>query len=425
MKKNSNSCDCDSSSCSNHETDSSQPVNQQDENAQMKARMAMIKHKIMVMSGKGGVGKSTVAANIAVALAMEGKSVGLLDVDFHGPSIPKLLHLEGQMLMGSEDGMVPVEYVHGIKVMSLGFMMGDQDSAVIWRGPLKMGVIKQLLTDVSWGELDYLIIDFPPGTGDEPLSVAQYLPDADGAVIVTTPQDLSLSDVRKSIDFCRKLNMKILGVIENMSGMVCPHCGNVVDVFKKGGGQIMASEMGVPFLGRIPLDPKIVEASDNGVPFVYHYNETEAAKAFSEAVLPILALEHKAGKDTKKSKELKQKENPMKFVKIAIPVEGGRLCAHFGHCETFILVDVDTENKAVINKIEMPPPPHEPGLLPRWLHEKGANMIIAGGMGSRAQGLFAESGIQVITGAPSEAPEVLVKNYLDGTLVVGDNVCDH
>jgi predicted Fe-Mo cluster-binding NifX family protein/MinD-like ATPase involved in chromosome partitioning or flagellar assembly len=356
---------------------------------------------------------------------MEGKSVGLLDVDFHGPSIPKLLHLEGQMLMGSEDGMVPVEYVHGIKVMSLGFMMGDQDSAVIWRGPLKMGVIKQLLTDVSWGELDYLIIDFPPGTGDEPLSVAQYLPDADGAVIVTTPQDLSLSDVRKSIDFCRKLNMKILGVIENMSGMVCPHCGNVVDVFKKGGGQIMASEMGVPFLGRIPLDPKIVEASDNGVPFVYHYNETEAAKAFSEAVLPILALEHKAGKDTKKSKELKQKENPMKFVKIAIPVEGGRLCAHFGHCETFILVDVDTENKAVINKIEMPPPPHEPGLLPRWLHEKGANMIIAGGMGSRAQGLFAESGIQVITGAPSEAPEVLVKNYLDGTLVVGDNVCDH
>ncbi|MBN1662370.1 MAG: P-loop NTPase [Deltaproteobacteria bacterium] len=425
MKKNSDSCDCDSASCSNHETAGGQPVKQQDENEQMKARMSKIKHKIMVMSGKGGVGKSTVAANIAVAMAMEGKSVGLLDVDFHGPSIPKLLHLEGQLLTGSEDGMQPVDYVHGIKVMSLGFMLGNQDSAVIWRGPLKIGVIKQLLTDVSWGELDYLIIDFPPGTGDEPLSVAQFLPDADGAVIVTTPQDLSLSDVRKSIDFCRKLNMKIIGVIENMSGMVCPHCGNVVDVFKKGGGQTMAGEMGVPFLGRIPLDPRIVTASDDGVPFVYHFNETEAAKAFSEAVLPILMLEEQGGSVTVNPVNLKPKESDMKSIKIAIPVEGGRLCAHFGHCETFVLVDVDTETKKIIKKEELPPPPHEPGLLPHWLHEKGANMIIAGGMGSRAQGLFAENGIQVLVGASSDAPEALVKNYLDGALVTGDNVCDH
>jgi ATP-binding protein involved in chromosome partitioning len=253
-------------------------------------RMAQINHKIMVLSGKGGVGKSTVAVNIAVALALEGKQVGILDVDFHGPSIPTLLKLNGEHVKAGENGIEPVDFVEGIKVMSIGFFMPEQDRAVIWRGPMKINVIKQLLAEVNWGHLDYLIIDFPPGTGDEPLSVAQLIPDADGAVIVTTPQDLSLIDVRKSIDFCKQLKIPVLGVIENMSGLVCPHCENVVDIFKRGGGEKMAGEMGVPFLGRIPIEPLIVEASDNGKPFLYHYGKTPAAEAFVKAIQPILGM---------------------------------------------------------------------------------------------------------------------------------------
>jgi Mrp family chromosome partitioning ATPase len=253
-------------------------------------RMAQIKHKIMVLSGKGGVGKSTVAVNVAVALAMEGKKVGILDVDFHGPSIPTLLKLNGKPVKAGDDGILPVDFVEGIKVMSIGFLMQEQDKAVIWRGPMKINVIKQLLAEVDWGYLDYLVLDFPPGTGDEPLSVAQLIPDADGAIIVTTPQDLSLIDVRKSIDFCKQLNVPVLGVIENMSGFVCPHCKNVVDIFKRGGGEKMAGEMGVPFLGRIPIEPLIVEASDNGKPFIYHYGKTPAAKAFAKAIKPILEM---------------------------------------------------------------------------------------------------------------------------------------
>jgi Mrp family chromosome partitioning ATPase len=255
--------------------------------------MAMIKHKIMVLSGKGGVGKSTVAVNIAVALALQGKQVGILDVDFHGPSIPTLLHLNGKSVKAGNDGIEPVDFVEGIKVMSIGFFMPEQDRAVIWRGPMKINVIKQLLAEVNWGHLDYLVIDFPPGTGDEPLSVAQLIPDADGAVIVTTPQDLSLIDVRKSIDFCKQLNVPVLGVIENMSGLVCPHCGKVVDIFKRGGGEKMAGEMGVPFLGRIPIEPLIVEASDNGKPFIYHYGKTPAAEAFVKTVQPLLGMTRK------------------------------------------------------------------------------------------------------------------------------------
>jgi ATP-binding protein involved in chromosome partitioning len=260
------------------------------EDMALKDRMAQIKHKILVLSGKGGVGKSTVAVNIAVALGLEGKKVGILDADFHGPSIPTLLHLKGKSLRAGKNGMDPIEFVEGVKVMSIGFLMPEQDKAVIWRGPMKMGVLKQLLAEVNWGDLDFLVIDFPPGTGDEPLSVAQLIPDADGAVIVTTPQELSLSDVRKSIDFCKQLKIPVLGVIENMSGLVCPHCSEVIDVFKRGGGEKMAKEMDVPFLGRIPIEPLIVEASDNGKPFIYHYGKTLAAEAFRKAVQPILHM---------------------------------------------------------------------------------------------------------------------------------------
>jgi len=254
--------------------------------------MAQIRHKILVLSGKGGVGKSTIAVNIAVGLGMEGKKVGLLDVDFHGPSIPTLLRLGNQTLRTDGKNAFPLDYVYGIKVVSLGLLLPDQDEAVIWRGPLKMGVIRQFLADIQWGELDYLIIDFPPGTGDEPLSVAQMLPESDGAVIVTTPQEMSLADVRKSISFCRQVKVPVLGVVENMSGLNCPHCGKLIELFKTGGGESMAKKLKVPFLGRIPLEPAVVEASDSGLPFIYHYNQTGAAQAFREGIIKtILSLD--------------------------------------------------------------------------------------------------------------------------------------
>ena len=260
------------------------------EDEKLKRNMERIAHKILVLSGKGGVGKSTVAVNLAIALALEGMRVGLLDVDFHGPSVPTLLHLEGRRPEVTENGMLPITIEGGMKVMSLGFLLQRPDDAVIWRGPLKIGAIKQLLGDVEWGDLDYLVIDFPPGTGDEPLTVAQTIPEADGAVVVTTPQDVSTIDVSKSVTFCRQLNIPVLGVVENMSGLVCPHCSQVIDLFKQGGGEEMAKRMNVPFLGRIPLDPQIVESSDAGEPFIFHHKNTEAAEAFRRIVAPLLAL---------------------------------------------------------------------------------------------------------------------------------------
>jgi ATP-binding protein involved in chromosome partitioning len=252
-----------------------------------------IKHKIMVMSGKGGVGKSSIAANIAVGLSMKGKKVGLMDIDIHGPSIPKIVGLEGVSLKQSEEGMMPVEYSNNLKVMSIGFLIRDKKDAVIWRAPLKHSLIRQFLTDVRWGDLDYLIIDCPPGTGDELISIAQLLEGADGAVVVTTPQDVALNDVRKSISFCRHVNLPVIGVIENLSGFVCPNCGTVVDIFKTGGGEKMASEMEVPFLGRIPIDPKIVEHSDNGKPFIQYVSQSPAVSAFEAIITPLLSLDQK------------------------------------------------------------------------------------------------------------------------------------
>lgn len=245
---------------------------------QLHKRMASIRNKIVVLSGKGGVGKSTVAVNLAVSLSMAGHKVGLLDVDIHGPSVPTMLGLEDASIVGSREGLVPVD-LEGLKVMSLGFMLVDQDEAVIWRGPRKTGVIKQFLKDVAWGELDFLVIDSPPGTGDEPLAVCQLVEGLDGALVVTTPQKVAAVDVRKSISFCRELKIPIVGVVENMSGFVCPKCGESSRILRSGGGRMVAEGMGVPFLGEIPIEPGIAEASDQGRAFVTHNNSSPAAKS--------------------------------------------------------------------------------------------------------------------------------------------------
>jgi ATP-binding protein involved in chromosome partitioning len=255
----------------------------------LQARMSQVKHKILILSGKGGVGKSTVAVNLALSMALAGRKVGLLDIDIHGPSIPKLLNLEGHSVQADDEALLPIFGPKGLKVMSIGFLLQGPDDPVIWRGPLKMGVIQQFLKDVDWGTLDFLIVDSPPGTGDEPLSIIQFLEKADGAVIVTTPQELALTDVRKCINFCHQLSLPVLGVIENMSGFVCPNCGAVVNIFKVGGGEEMAHQMKVPFLGRIPIDPDIVEASDSGKPYIVHFAASATAVAFQKIIEEIQA----------------------------------------------------------------------------------------------------------------------------------------
>ncbi len=260
------------------------------EQTQIRLQMAKIKHKILILSGKGGVGKSTVAVNLAISLFLEGKKVGLLDIDIHGPSIPKVLNLEGTALQTDGEALLPVEVSENLKVMSIGFLLRGSDDAVIWRGPMKYHMIKQFLKDVRWGNLDFLIVDSPPGTGDEPLSVVQLLEKADGAVIVTTPQEMALSDVRKCITFCRNLNLPVIGVLENMSGFICPKCGHRTDIFKSGGGEKMAGEMAVPFLGRIPIDPGIVDACDSGKPYIQKYKDSQTAHAFNQSILPFVDL---------------------------------------------------------------------------------------------------------------------------------------
>lgn len=246
-----------------------------------------IKHTIVVMSGKGGVGKSTVAVNLAVALASEGYKTGLLDVDIHGPSIPTMLKLQNTRALSDGKLLSPV-MVGDLKVMSIGFLLENTNDAIIWRGPMKAGVISQFLTEVNWGDLDYLVIDSPPGTGDEPLSVCQQIKGSFSALIVTTPQEVAAADVRKSIDFCNKLDVNVVGVIENMSGFVCPGCSCETHIFSSGGGEKTADEFGVRFLGKIPIDPAIGIACDNGSPFVYTHSKTPVAKAFIEVVNQIV-----------------------------------------------------------------------------------------------------------------------------------------
>lgn len=227
--------------------------------------LSQVKHKLVVMSGKGGVGKSTVATDLALLLSQKGFKVGLLDVDLHGPSIAGILGLTGTPLTAVGDKMIPYHYNENLYVMTIQGLMQDKDAALIWRGPVKIGVIRQFLSDTQWPALDYLVIDCPPGTGDEPLTVIQTIKDVE-AVIVTTPQKIALDDVRKSISFCEMAQVKIAGLVENMSGLVCPHCHEVINIFKTGGGEELAKEKNITFLGKLPMDPAVVNSDDAGSP---------------------------------------------------------------------------------------------------------------------------------------------------------------
>jgi ATP-binding protein involved in chromosome partitioning len=253
---------------------------------ELRVRMSKIKHKIAIISGKGGVGKSTVTVNLAASFAKSGLKVGILDADIHGPSVPRLLGLTGKQVQVGPPGAFPVIGPFGIKVMSIDFFMPEQTPS-IWRGPLKMGAIRQFLQEIVWGDLDVLFIDLPPGTGDEPLTIAQYLPEMDGVIVVTMPSELSSAIVKKSITFALRLNLPIIGVVENMSGFICPHCGTKTEIFKSGGGRKIAEEAGIAFLGSIPIDPSVSIEADEGKTFVEDNPDSAAAKAFKEVTQKV------------------------------------------------------------------------------------------------------------------------------------------
>ena len=265
--------------------DESREAQMEQQEQEIKERLSHIKNKILVMSGKGGVGKSSIAAYLSVALAKRNCKVGLMDVDLHGPSIPKILGLRGGVHPSGHEGkMLPVRYIPNMEVISIETLMGsDKDSAIIWRGPLKGGVIRQFIADIEWSDLDYLIIDSPPGTGDEPLTVAQTISDAK-ALIVTTPQEVSLADVRKSINFCRQVNMEILGLVENMSGLKCPHCGKMIDIFKTKGGKVTAEKEHLRLLATLPFEPEVVREGDIGTISMFDNEELFMTREFNKMV---------------------------------------------------------------------------------------------------------------------------------------------
>jgi ATP-binding protein involved in chromosome partitioning len=396
------------------------------DDARLQEQLQHIRHKLLVMSGKGGVGKTSVAVYLALGLAKRGYQVGLLDVDLHGPDVPRMLGISGMFKMDAEGHLVPHRYRDNLQVVSIECLLHDRDEAVIWRGPLKHNYIRQSMSQVQWGELDFLIVDSPPGTGDEPLSVAQTITGIQ-AVVVTTPQEISLADVRKAINFCRKVGMPILGLVENMSGLICPHCGGEIRLFSQGGGQKIAFLARLPLLASLPFDLRVVTSGDSGQPLLEAPDESPFIRALTRLVDEVeqhlrpsrASLGEKSGTNLTAGAPV----SDLQTLKVAIPLSEGRLCDHFGHCEQFAVIRV--KEGLIDGKEFHTPPPHEPGVLPRWLGELGVNLVIAGGMGQSAMNLFAAQGIEVIIGSTSAAPEAMIQGYLSGTLASGPNVCNH
>ena len=255
--------------------------------------LSRIRHVIIVMSGKGGVGKSTVSSNLAQALSLKGYQTGLMDLDITGPNIPKMFRIEDEKLHARGDKLIPVSVPPSLSIMSMGFLLPDKDSAIMWRGPIKSSAIRQFIEDVEWGDLDYLIIDMPPGTGDEAISIVQLIPKADGAVIVTTPQDVAVLDSRKSVTFANQMKLSIIGLVENMSGFVCPHCNELTEIFGSGGGEKAAESLSIPFLGRVPLEPGVAVSGDSGMPIVVSEPDSRSAAAFNAIADRIITMVEK------------------------------------------------------------------------------------------------------------------------------------
>ncbi len=395
----------------------------------LKDKLSSIKHRLVVMSGKGGVGKSTVAANLAVALADGGNRVGILDGDVHGPNIPKMLGLEGASPEAGPAGLLPVEASANLKVMSMAFLLPDSDTPVAWRGPMKHTLFQQFISDVDWGELDYLVVDLPPGTGDEPMSIAQILGSPLWAIIVTTPQDVALLDSRKSVVFAKNLEMNVLGIIENMSGLICPHCAGKIDLFKTGGGERASRELMVPYLGAIPIDPNIVVAGDAGIPIANLDSGSDVSEIFRElAAMTDRVVKNLRGPlgfiaaDNLSQIETERRSRNMLSKTVAVPsMHPGGLDAtrsgHFGHCDAFTLVSV--ENGEVRDVSIVHNPPHQQGGCQapvNLLHQNRADALIVGGIGMRPLMGFRQVGIDVYFGPEGETVGAVIEHLLQGRL---------
>ncbi len=369
--------------------------------AKIQDTLAGIKNKIVVLSGKGGVGKSTVAAGIALSLALDGYQVGLLDVDVHGPTIPNLFGLtEARPGLSPAEKMLPLKALPNLKVMSIGFLLQNRKEALIWRGPLKIGLIEQFIYDVEWENLDYLIIDCPPGTGDEPLTIFQLMKDAK-AVLVTTPQNVSVIDVEKSVTFCKKMDIEIIGIVENMATLSCPECGKSIRIFPGEGGKLIAKEFNLKLLASLPLSHSLMEKADKG----------EFQKAIKEAKIFTPIIEEIVKQTEKAEPELPDK----RIVKAAIPVnQDGKLSSHFGHAPYFLFVSADTEKKIIVSSEKVKTPKHEPQTIPQWLLENGTDIVLCKKIGEKAETVLQNNKIAVIKIPENQNPEHALISYLKG-----------
>lgn len=378
-----------------------------------------ITRTIAVLSGKGGVGKSMITGLLATYLQRTGQyRVGILDADVTGPSIPKLFGVEKIKPRGSEDGLFPVRTHSDIQLMSINLLLEDPGAPVVWRGPILANTVKQFWTDVIWGELDFLLIDMPPGTGDIPLTVFQSLP-LDGIIIVTSPQDLVAMIVQKAIQMAKMMSIPIIGLVENMSHVVCPHCQESFSIFGNGKTEAVAREANIPYLGNLPIDPELAALCDQGNIERFH-------KRYLDDSLAALERMIKPGKndDEPAINEVSQNQVPASgAVKIAIASDGTNVTEHFGHCAGFVVMTI--ENQTTTDRAFVENPGHKPGFLPNFLHDRGIQVIIAGGMGSGAVEIFKEKGIEVITGA-SGSVDTVVEQYRSGQLKSTGSVChDH
>ncbi|MDW7659537.1 MAG: P-loop NTPase [Bacillota bacterium] len=399
-----------------------------------------IQRTIAVLSGKGGVGKSMITALLATYLQRSGRyRVGILDADVTGPSIPKLFGAENFKPRGSDQGLFPVRTHSDIQLMSINLLLEDPSAPVVWRGPILANTVKQFWSDVIWGDLDFLLLDMPPGTGDIPLTVFQSLP-LDGIVIVTSPQDLVSLIVQKAIHMAQMMQIPIIGLVENMSHVICPHCGKKISVFGNGRTEAVAKSSGIPYLGSLPIDPELARLCDNGTIERVHKSYLDDCLAALERIPPRdgaagtgSAISNKQGQpeaDQGNTKENEKQERNTdanqeektggSMKKIAIAANDTVVADHFGHCDGFAVYTVGDDGKA--QKAFVLNPGHKPGFLPNYLHDQGVQVIIAGGMGSGAVEIFNEKGIEVYTGAKGSVDEVM-RCYLDGTLMSSGSVC--
>jgi len=374
-----------------------------------------IKRTVAVLSGKGGVGKSLVTALLAVYLQRTGKyRVGILDADITGPSIPKLFGAGEYKPKSTEVGLIPVRSHSDIQLMSINFLLDDPESPVVWRGPILANTVKQFWTDVIWGDLDFMFIDMPPGTGDVPLTVFQSIP-LDGIIIVTSPQDLVSMIVKKAVNMARMMNIPILGIVENMSHVVCPHCGETIKIFGESTTQDIAAKWEIPYLGNLPIDPDLARLCDQGqIERIHKAYLTDAIAAMEKVPArkdPFLETEEK---------QAEQPEGDINIKKVAIAAQGKQVSEHFGHCEGFAIYSIDAGK--IVKQEFLANPGHKPGLLPNLLNDQGVKVIIAGGIGGGAIDIFNEKGIEVFSGA-SGTLEQAIEQYLQGKLDSTGSVC--